>query len=121
MLKRLIALFFLVPIGIILVVLAVTNRHLVTIGVPPYVGDTPFLSFAMPVFVLVFAALLVGIFMGGFGTWLGQGKHRKLARSRKVDASKWQFEADKEKKRADELAQKVAATDASLPPPSKAA
>lgn len=123
MLKRLIALVFLAPIGIILIVLAVTNRHPVTIGVPPYVGETPFLSFSVPVFVLVFAAVLAGIFLGGFGTWVSQGKHRKLARSRKVDASKWQFEADKEKKRADELAQKVAATDtaASLPSPNEAA
>ena len=111
MLKRLVFLFVLVPMGIILITLAVTNRQPVTIGVPPYVGDAPFVSFSMPLFALVFGAILFGILIGSFATWLRQGKHRKMARERKVEATQWHFQADKEKERAEELAQKVARTD----------
>lgn len=125
MLKRLISLFVLIPIGIVLIVLAVTNRQPVSINVPPYVGDEPFLSFSLPLFALVFLAILLGMFLGSFATWLKQGKHRKQARERKVEATKWHFEADKEKERAEELARKVAEADGvssgpALPSPSKA-
>lgn len=108
MLKRLLTLFVVVPIGIILIVLAVTNRQPVRIDVPPYVGDAPFLSFSIPLFALVFLAVLVGMFLGSFATWLKQGRHRKQAREQKVEATKWHFEADKEKERVEELVHKIA-------------
>ena len=126
MLKRLMTLFVLVPIAIVVITLAVTNRQPVTIGIPPHVGDEPFYSFTLPLFVLVFVAVLVGMFIGSFATWLKQGKHRKRARQQKMEATKWHVEADKEKERAEELARKVASTDATspdagLPVPTKAA
>ncbi len=123
MIKRLLTLFVVVPIGIILIVLAVTNRQPVRIDVPPYVGDAPFLSFSIPLFALVFLAVLAGMFLGSFATWLKQGRHRKQAREQKVEATKWHFEADKEKERADKLVEKISSDEArptsgALPSPS---
>jgi len=126
MLKRLTTLFILVPIAIVLLMLAVSNRSFVSLNVPPYFDDQPLYIFSVPVYGLVFASLILGMLVGGFATWLKQGKHRKAARDRKAEATKWHFEADKEKERAEELAEKIATnekTDAgpALPSPSKVA
>ncbi|MFD0917068.1 LapA family protein [Pseudahrensia aquimaris] len=126
MLKRLLILLIIVPIAIIVIWLAVNNRQLIQVFIPPDVGGEPLFSFQVPLFIAFFATLLVGILIGSFTTWLKQGKHRKAARVRKAEATKWHFEADKEKERANELAQKVASADSSpaargLPSPSKAA
>ena len=126
MLKRLTTLFIVVPIAIVVLMLAVSNRDVVQLNVPPFAGDKPFLAFDAPVYAIVFASLLLGMFLGGFAAWLKQGKYRKLARTQKAEATKWHFEADKEKERAEELAQKVAEADGTasgpaLPSPPKAA
>ncbi len=76
MLKRLLTLFVVVPIGIILIVLAVTNRQPVRIDVPPYVGDAPFFSFSVPLFALVFLAVLV--LSAGFSLALAQEELSRL-------------------------------------------
>ncbi len=128
--KRLVTLLVLVPIGIIIVALAVANRQSVTLNVPPDVGGAPFYSQSIPVYALIFIALLVGMVIGSFATWVKQGKHRKQARVQKVEATKAVFEAEKQKERAEDLAQKVALSPpeaannssvAGLPAPEKAA
>lgn len=126
MIKRLFSLLIFLPIGIVLVWLAVTNRQAVAVAIPPYIGDAPLYQFSAPLFVLLFATLLIGMIIGSCATWVKQGKHRKTARQRKVDATRWHFEAEKEKERAEELAQKVANKEgagsvAALPKPSNRA
>lgn len=131
MLKRLIALLILVPIAIVVVWMAVTNRQPISIAFPPEIRGEPFFTFEVPLYMAFFATLLLGVFIGSFTTWFKQGKHRKAARVQKAEANKWHNEADKAKERADDLAQKVAATDGNaiasnsgglgLPSPSKAA
>ncbi len=115
MMKRLVSLFLIAPIAIILLVLAVSNRQPVSVAVPPYAGDAPFLSLSMPLFALVFGSLLVGLILGSFITWWRQGSYRKEARRQKVEATKWHFEADKEKQRAETLAQKVVEKEGGAP------
>jgi len=106
--KRLITLFILVPIGIAIIALAVANRQQVTLNVPPDVGGAPLFSQSVPVYALVFIVLLFGMILGSCATWLKQGKHRKQARLQKVEATKAAFEAEKQKERAEVLAEKVA-------------
>lgn len=124
--KRLLALFILVPIGIVVIALAVANRQMVTLSVPPQIGDEPFLSFAIPLYALIFATLIVGMLIGSFATWIKQGRHRKQARAQKVEAVKMAGEAEKQKSRADDLVDEMtseqkALTALGLPAPSKAA
>lgn len=128
MLRKLVFLLLLIPLGIVLVALAVANRGPVEVIVPPYVNDQPLLAFSIPLFALLFLTLFAGMFIGSCATWIKQGKHRKKARDRKVEATRWHYEADKEKQRAEALAQKVAANDGQtassapgLPKPGKAA
>ena len=103
--KRIAGLFILLPIGILIVALAVANRQEVSVSIPPQVGDAPLYSFSLPLFALLFVMLFVGMLIGSFATWITQGKHRKQARIQKVEATKATFEAKRQAERADAMAE----------------
>jgi len=75
-----------VPLAIILIALAVANRALTSFTLDPFNPGNPSLTAEMPLFVLLFAALLVGLLVGSLATWLRQGRYRKLARQRGLEA-----------------------------------
>lgn len=99
--RKLISLLVLLPIAIVLIVLSVANRHSVVFNLDPINPAQPFLSLTLPFFVFLFAAVLTGMVIGSLATWFAQGKHRKMARTQKRDAVKWQHEAQEQKVRAD--------------------
>ena len=124
--KRIASLLILVPVGIVVMALAVANRQAVEVAIPPHIGEAPLLSFSMPLFALLFATLFVGMLMGSFATWVTQGKHRKEARRQKVEATKMTFEAQKLAEQVDVQSQvnseeQKALGALGLAPPSKAA
>jgi uncharacterized integral membrane protein len=79
-LRRIVAAIILVPLAIIIVALAVANRHAVTVSFDPFAGDEPAASLTLPLFALVILLLIAGVLLGGLATWLGQGKWRGAAR-----------------------------------------
>lgn len=99
--KRLLTLLFLVPIGIVVIALAVTNRQDIVLSIPPQVGDAPLYAFTVPLYAVLFATLFIGMMIGSCATWIKQGKHRKQVREQKVEATKMAFEADKLRENAD--------------------
>lgn len=124
MMKRLTTVFILVPIGIVVIALAVANRQPILLSVPPDVNGEPLYSASLPLFAVVFISVLLGMVIGGCATWVKQGRYRKRAAEQKVEATKATFEARKQKERADALAKENAETPPArqgLPAPSKAA
>ncbi len=126
MINRLTMIFILVPIGIIVLALAVANRQSVTLAVPPDVGGEPLFSATLPLFAVVFISILVGMIIGSCATWLKQGRYRKEAQLQKTEATKATFEAQKQKERAEALKGEVSEADEArsklgLPAPKKAA
>lgn len=107
MLKKLIFLVILLPIAIVLIVLSVANRHAVTLALNPFDPADPVLSLTAPFFVYLFIAVIFGMLIGALITWFAQGKHRKRARNKSQEAARWQGEARRNQKRAEELAQQV--------------
>lgn len=103
MILRFIKLVVLVPVAVALVVLSVANRHLVTLALNPFRPDDPVLSLSLPLFVLVFAALILGVVVGSLVTWFAQGRYRKQAREEAHEARKWREEADKQRTRVEEI------------------
>ncbi|AKI02469.1 hypothetical protein IMCC20628_03787 [Hoeflea sp. IMCC20628] len=112
MIKRIIALAILVPLGIILIMLSVANRTAVTLALNPFDPADTVLSLTLPFFVFLFAALIIGMIIGSLATWFKQGKYRQTARINANEAVKWHSEADKQKAKAQEIA-------AALPAPNK--
>lgn len=86
--------FVILPAGIVLVAFALANRHIVRLNLDPFSSDDPFLAFDAPFFLFLLAALIAGLMLGGFVTWLGQGKWRKEARSRAAESSALKAETE---------------------------
>ena len=56
--------FVLVSAVIVAAVIAVANRQEVTFRLDPFSAENPAIAFSMPLFLLVFLALLVGVLLG---------------------------------------------------------
>ncbi|HKJ72968.1 MAG TPA: LapA family protein [Alphaproteobacteria bacterium] len=70
-----------VPVALLLVMLAVANRDLVTLSLDPVGG-----SVALPLYLVIFLAFLVGLVCGGVLTWFSGVKRR--IRKRKAEREK---------------------------------
>ncbi|MEZ2221246.1 LapA family protein [Rhizobium sp. RCC_161_2] len=104
MTKKIINLLILLPLGIILIVFCVANRQSATLALNPFRPEDQVLSLHAPLFVLLFAALILGMVVGAAVTWVNQSKHRKRARNQSREAVRWQAEADKHRSRAEQIA-----------------
>ncbi|MBI1621864.1 lipopolysaccharide assembly protein LapA domain-containing protein [Aquamicrobium zhengzhouense] len=85
MLNRFITVVILIPLAIVLISLAVANRAPADFTIDPFNPGNPALTITLPLFVLLFLALLTGLVIGGVITWLRQGRYRKLARKRDAE------------------------------------
>jgi uncharacterized integral membrane protein len=85
----------LLPIAIIVVLLAVANRHPVLVSFDPFSGDVPEISVTLPLFAIVFAAVMLGIVIGGVSAWLAQGENRRARRLASREVSRLRAEAER--------------------------
>lgn len=104
MIRKVVSLVLFVPLGVLLIVLAVANRAPVRLALNPFDPADQALSASAPLFVLLILAVMLGVLLGAIVTWFTQGKHRKKARSQSRVAQQWQAEADRQKTRAEEIA-----------------
>ncbi|TYC49428.1 DUF1049 domain-containing protein [Rhodobacterales bacterium] len=82
-------------IAVIVVSLAVANRHPVSIAFNPFDPQDPRLTLTgTPLFWVIFASIVIGIILGGCGAWITQGRWRKEARVKRREAAKWHKEAE---------------------------
>ena len=56
-----------IPLGLIFIVFAVANRHLVTVSFDPFNSTDPSISVTLPLFVVIIAVAILGVIAGGFG------------------------------------------------------
>ena len=73
----------LVPVGFVIILLAIANRSPITISFDPFSDADPLLAVSAPLWLVLFIALAIGVLIGGVAAWLVQGKHRKLERQYK--------------------------------------
>lgn len=86
MLRKLLWLLVVFPAGVLLVTFALANRQDVRLSLDPFSSSDPLLFVEAPFFLFLLGALLLGLLLGGFATWLGQRKWRKTARQNIRDA-----------------------------------
>lgn len=95
MLRKIVTLLIAFPAAVLLVTLAIANRHSVRLVLDPFRPEEPALSLAMPFYAYLLGALIAGVILGGMATWLTQSHWRKAARTRGQDARRWHSEADR--------------------------
>jgi hypothetical protein len=94
-LRRIVWLLIALPAGLLLVTLAVVNRHEVRLVLDPFQPDAPVLSLVLPFYAYLFATLLLGVVLGGAAVWASQGRWRRSARMHGKSAARWHAEADR--------------------------
>jgi uncharacterized integral membrane protein len=76
----------LIPLGLIFIVFAVANRHLVTVSFDPFNSTDPSVAVTLPLFAVIIAVAILGVIAGGSATWLRQRHWRRAARQHEADA-----------------------------------
>ena len=75
-----------IPLGLIFIVFAVANRHLVTVSFDPFNSTDPSIAVTLPLFVVIIAVAILGVAAGGSATWFRQRHWRRAARQHEADA-----------------------------------
>ena len=81
--------------GVLLITLGVANRHSVQLVLDPFNPEAPVISAALPFYAYLFAMLILGVLLGSFATWIGQGRWRRLVRTRTHESLRWKGEAER--------------------------
>jgi uncharacterized integral membrane protein len=84
MARKIVTALIIVPLAIIIVVFAVANRQTVTVSFDPISAASPAYAATVPLFVLIFIVLILGVIVGGVAAWVRQSPWRRTAR--KLDA-----------------------------------
>jgi uncharacterized integral membrane protein len=95
MLRRFVWILVAFPVAVLLLTLAVANRHGVRLVLDPFRSDEPVLFVVLPFYAYLFGVLLLGIVIGGLAVWVTQARWRRTARRRAAEAQRWQAEADR--------------------------
>ena len=78
---RIVGWLVLLPLAAVLVVFALANRQWVAVNFDPLSSGTPLIpALDLPLFVVIYAMLIIGIVMGGTAVWLTQGRNRREKR-----------------------------------------
>jgi uncharacterized integral membrane protein len=90
--------------AILLLTVAVANRHCVRLVLDPF-SNTPgescttvsnaIVTVDLPFYAYLFAMLIAGVILGGMATYMTQMKWRKAARHRTQESIRWKAEADR--------------------------
>jgi uncharacterized integral membrane protein len=79
--RRLLNWFVLLPLAIVIVLFALANRTFVTVSFDPFEGKESPLTLFVPLFIVIFAALIVGIVIGGLVSLARQWRLWRAARA----------------------------------------
>lgn len=90
----------LIPLAIVIVMFAVANREIITVSFDPFDTARPAFAFRMPLFILIFVLVGLGVFIGGVAAWLRQSRWRARARRAEADAKRLREQLDAQGSRA---------------------
>ena len=76
----------LIPLGLIFIIFAVANHHLVTVSFDPFNSTDPSVVVRLPLFVVIIVAAIAGVAAGGTATWFRQRHWRRVARQHEAEA-----------------------------------
>jgi len=101
--RKLILALVVVPLGVVLIALAVVNRSPATLILDPFGGSEPSLTLEAPFFLFLIGAFALGLIVGGIASWLNQSKWRRTAREEAREARDWRRQADRLEKELETL------------------
>lgn len=112
--RRFLTIFVFIPVAVVVIVLSVANRATVTFSLDPIGAGSTGWSATGPLYVFLFAAVAIGVVIGGVGAWVRQGRWRQAARAERANADRLRREVEQLRDRVETMA--VAAGTALGPP-----
>lgn len=92
MLRKIVSMLILVPLALAIAVFAVSNRASVALAFDPLGREPPMFSASVPLYLVLLAALILGVIVGGIAAWSAQRKWRRRARRAAADLKAAQIE-----------------------------
>lgn len=86
---------FALPLAILVLLMAVANRAPVLLSLDPFTKEAPQFSVTLPLWVILFGAVTLGVVFGGAMSWLAQAKHRRAERRLRREARHLRTETDR--------------------------
>ena len=96
--RRLLNWFVFLPLAVVIVLFAVANRTWVTVSFDPFPGESPALAFTVPLFIVVFAGLIVGVVIGGLVSLARQWRLWRTARAAEDELARMKAEVESMRK-----------------------
>lgn len=117
MIRKIVTALILIPLAILIVTFAVANRQAITVSFDPFDSAQPAYAATLPLFVVIFAALILGVLIGGVAAWLRQGKWRRAVRKLEAETRELHGELDSIRRRFGTPEQAALPARAEPPPP----
>jgi len=121
MFRKVVTAIVVVPLLAVIVAFAVANRQTVTVSFDPFSSAAPAYAAILPLWVIIFAVLILGVLVGGAAAWIRQGKWRRSARRLDGEVRALHEEMDAIRRRFGTTAQPPVPLDPSpltvIPPP----
>lgn len=114
--RKFLSVLILVPLAIILMMFAVANRHSITVSFDPFDTVDPAFKQAVPLYVLIFGLVGLGVLVGGISSWLKQHKWRARARRAEAEARELRARLDALEPRRPMPVPRSSGTSLMLPP-----
>lgn len=95
MIRKLVTAVILVPLAAIIIVFAIANRQIVTVSFDPFDTVQPAYAASLPLFVLIFVLVILGVLVGGAATWLQQARWAWAARRAEKRNQELRLELDR--------------------------
>jgi uncharacterized integral membrane protein len=80
MLRKIVTAIIVIPLLIVVVGFAVANRQVVTVSFDPFSSANPAYAVTLPLFIIIFVLLIIGVIIGGVAAWMRQASWRRSAR-----------------------------------------
>ena len=96
--RRLLFWVVLVPLGALTVLFAVANRAPVVVSFDPFSGEHSALAFSAPLFLVMFAAVILGVAIGGIASLMHRYRMWKAIRRAEVEAAEHKANAENERR-----------------------
>jgi uncharacterized integral membrane protein len=100
MVRRIVGWIVLVPLSVLLVLFALANRQLTVVNFNPFVSPASLSApgVGVPLFLVIFGVLLVGVVLGGIAGWFAHGPVRRERRRFRREAERLARELEAERR-----------------------
>jgi uncharacterized integral membrane protein len=95
MMKLFFKLLLLLPVAAIVLAFALANRQTVSVSFDLLATQSPALTMSAPMFVVLFAMLMLGILIGGVAAWFSQARLRRDARRLRHEADRLRAQTER--------------------------